>query len=154
MKKVMLILVIVFAFFSSVQAQSFSIGAALNVSAGSGIGTDIEASVLFGITDLARVGPLGVDARLEANLAINGAGLGFSVGAAALATFAVDIVTIYAGPQLVFVLAPSVPDPVRIGAIVGGRYQIATGVSAFAELNLLFTNPIFWRIRVGATLAI
>ena len=154
MKKIVVLLLAVFAFFSSVNAQSFSIGGALNVSASSGIGTDIEASVLFGITDLARVGPLGIDARLEANLAVNSAGLGFSVGAAALATFAVDIVTIYAGPQLVFVLAPTVPDPVRIGAIVGARYQIATGVFAFGELNLLFTNPIFWRIRVGATLSI
>jgi hypothetical protein len=151
MKKLLLVIVTVLGFASLGTAQKFSIGGALNVSAGTGTGTAVEGSILLGVRDIARLLIVGVDARFEGNLAIGNGSTGFSVGAAALGTLNVGIVTAYAGPQVVYVLAPTVADPLRFGAIIGARYDLILGLSAFGEVNILFTNPVFWRLRVGAT---
>jgi hypothetical protein len=154
MKKWLLVCIAVLAWASLGNAQRFSIGGGLNVSAGTGTGTQVEGSVLVGFNDVARLLLVGVDVRLEGNLAIGSGGTGFSVGAAALGTFSLPLVTLYAGPQVQYVIAPTLPNPLQFGAIVGARYNLLLGLSAFGEVSILFTDPLFWRLRVGAMLTL
>ena len=154
MKQWLLVCITVLGLASLGSAQKFTVGGALNLSAGSGTNPNIEATVLVGANDIARLLIVGVDARLEGNFSVNGAGVGFSAGAAALATLNVGIVTVYGGPQVVYVIAPTVSDPFRVGGIVGARYNLILGLSAFGEVGFLLTNPFSWRVRVGASLSL
>jgi hypothetical protein len=154
MKKWILAIVAVIGLASIGNAQKFSIGGGLNVSAGTGSSVQVEASVLVGFQDIVRILFVGMDARVEGNLALDSSGAGFSVGAAVLGTFTLPMITLYAGPQVQYVIAPSVANPFNVGAIVGARYNLILGLSAFGEVSILFSNPIFWRLRVGAMLTL
>ncbi|WP_027891190.1 hypothetical protein [Calidithermus chliarophilus] len=132
-------------FFGLAQAQTFSLGGSLSASAGSGSATTLEASLLLTAGDLLRAGPLGLDARAEANLLVTDS-LGFSVGLAALATLGLEAFTAYAGPQ---VNVGIVPSGFTLGAVAGARYAIAPRAQAFGEVNFLFTQPLAWRLRAG-----
>jgi hypothetical protein len=154
MKKWILAIVAVIGLASIGNAQKFSIGGGLNVSAGSGSGVQFEATAIVGYTDIVRILFVGMDARLEGNLALGNTGTGFSLGAALLGTFSLPMVTLYAGPQVQYVIAPATANPFNVGAIVGARYNLILGVSAFGEVSILFTDPLFWRVRVGAMLTL
>lgn len=143
MKRVIVLALL--GFFGLGQAQTFSLGGSLSASAGSGSATTLEASLLLTAGDLLRAGPLGLDARAEANLLV-AEGLGFSVGLAALATFGLEAFTAYAGPQL---NVGVVPSGLTFGAVAGARYAIAPRAQAFGEVNFLFTQPPTWRLRAG-----
>jgi hypothetical protein len=154
MNKWILAVVVVFGLASVGNAQKFSIGGGLNVSAGSASSVQFEATAIVGYTDIVRILLIGMDARVEGNLAIGGGTSSFSVGAAVLGTISLPMVTVYAGPQVQYLISPAVSNPFNVGAIVGARYNLILGLSAFGEVGVLFTNPLFWRVRVGAMLTL
>ncbi len=147
MKKWLFVLVALLGFSSLAGAQRFSVGGSLSGTAGS----DITSSLVFGINleieDLARVGPIGINARADLEGRIIGNSFGLGLGLAALATFQVQNFVIYGGPRVVIPLVPS--GPFAVGALAGAKYSLGGGLSAYGELSLLFTNPIFWRLGFG-----
>lgn len=147
MKKWLLVVVAILGFSSLVSAQRFSIGGGISGSAGSDIASTLTFSINLTIEDLARIGPIGVDARAELEGALFGSSLTVGVGAAALATFQVSNFTLYGGPSVFLQVVPS--EPLAIGAIVGARTQIALGLSAYGELKLRFVTPLYWRLGFG-----
>lgn len=147
MKKWFLILVAILGFSSLAGAQRFSIGASISGAVGSDIVSSLTFSINLTAEDLARIGPIGVDARLELEGAILGSVTSVGVGAAALATVQVGTVNIYGGPSVYLPITPS--GALQIGAIGGVRYNIALGLSAYGELKLRFVNPLYWRLGFG-----
>jgi hypothetical protein len=147
MKKWLLVFVAILGFSSLAGAQRFSIGGGISGSAGSDIASTLTFSINLTIEDLARIGPIGVDARAELEGALFGSSLTVGVGAAALATFQVNTFTLYGGPSVFLPIVPS--SPLEFGAIVGARYAIALGLSAYGELKLRFVNPLYWRLGFG-----
>ena len=147
MKKWLLIFVAILGFSSLAGAQRFSIGGGLSGTAGS----DIVSSLVFGINlqieDLARIGPIGIDARADLEGQIIGNSFSLGLGLAALGTFQVQQFVIYAGPRVFIPLIPS--NLFAMGALAGARYSIGGGLSAYGELSILFTTPIFWRLGFG-----
>jgi hypothetical protein len=147
MKKWLLIFVAILGFSSLASAQRFSIGGGISGSAGSDIVGDLTFTISLGIEEIVNLGPIGVDARFDLEGQVLGSTFRMGVEAAALATFQVTNVTIYAGPSAFLPIVPS--GALQIGAIAGARYQIAAGLSAYGELKLRFINPIFWRLGFG-----
>ncbi len=146
MKKWLLVFVAILGFSSLAGAQRFSIGGGISGSFGSG-SSAFSFGVNLGIEDLARLGPIGVDARLD----LEGASLGgvfiLGAGASVMGTFQVAQFTLYAGPRVVFVFVPT--TAFGFGAIAGARYSIGGGLSAYGELKLLFSPAFDWQIGVG-----
>ncbi|MFN3266159.1 MAG: hypothetical protein ACK41E_04895 [Deinococcales bacterium] len=142
-----MIFVAILGFSSLAGAQRFSIGGGISGSAGSDIVSTLTFSINLTVEDLARVGPIGVDARAELEGALFGNALTIGVNAAALATFGVSNFTLYGGPSVFLPVVPS--GALQIGAIVGARTQIALGLSAYGELKLRFVNPLYWRLGFG-----
>jgi hypothetical protein len=149
MKKWLLIFVAILGFSSLAGAQRFSIGGGISGSAGSDIVSSLTFSVNLTVEDLARIGPIGVDGRVELEGALFGSSLSVGVGAAALATFQVTTFTLYGGPSVFLPITPS--GALQIGAIAGVRYSIALGLSAYGELKLRFVNPLYWRLGFGVS---
>jgi hypothetical protein len=147
MKKWLLVLIAILGFSSLAGAQRFSIGGGLSGTAGSDIVSSLVFNINFQIEDLARIGPIGVDARADLEGRIIGSSFELGVGLAALGTFKVQNFVIYGGPRVFIPLVPS--GPFAVGALAGARYEIAAGLSAYGELSLLFTNPIYWRLGFG-----
>jgi hypothetical protein len=147
MKKWLLIFVAMLGFSSLATAQSFSIGGGISGAAGSDIASTLTFNIYLTIQDLARIGPIGVDARVELEGQVFGSAVSIGAGAAALATFQVSTFTIYGGPSVFLPITPS--GALQIGAIVGARYAIALGLSAYGELKLRFVDPLFWRLGFG-----
>lgn len=147
MKKWLLIFVAILGFSSLAGAQRFSIGGGISGSAGSDIVSSLTFSVNLTIEDLARIGPIGVDGRVELEGALFGSSISVGVGAAALATFQVTTFVIYGGPSVFLPIVPS--GALQIGAIAGVRYSIALGLSAYGELKLRFVDPLYWRLGFG-----
>jgi hypothetical protein len=147
MKKWLLIFVAILGFSSLAGAQRFSIGGGISGSAGSDIVSSLTFSINLTIEDLARIGPIGVDGRVELEGQLFGSSLSVGVGAAALATFQVSNFTLYGGPSVYLPIVPS--GALQIGAIIGARTTIALGLSAYGELKLRFIDPLFWRLGFG-----
>ena len=149
MKKWLLIFVAILGFSSLAGAQRFSIGGGISGSAGSDIASTLTFNVILGIQDLARIGPIGVDGRVELEGQFFGSSIAIGAGAAALATFQVTTFTIYGGPSVFLPITPS--GALQIGAIAGVRYQIALGLSAYGEVKLRFITPLYWRLGFGVS---
>jgi hypothetical protein len=129
-------------------AQKFSVGGGVSGSAASGSAAQLSFGINFGVEDLARLGPVGVDARLDVDGTLVSSTLGLSVGAAVMGTFGVGGITLYAGPRAVY--AVSLVGSFGFGAIAGGRYSIASNISAYLEGKFLFTPVFTWAVGVGA----
>jgi hypothetical protein len=151
MKKWLLIFVAILGFSSLAGAQRFSIGGGISGSFGSG-GSAFSFGVNFGIDDLARIGPIGVDARFDLEGGSTGGGFAFAISAAALGTFQVAQFTLYAGPRVTFLISPV--QGFGFGALAGARYAIAAGLSAYGELKLLFSPAFAWEFGVGVRLSL
>ncbi len=147
MKKWLLVFVAILGFSSLAGAQRFSIGGGISGSAGSDIISNLVFTINLGVEDFARVGPIGVDLRVDLEGQLFGSSLTVGVGAAALGTFQITNITIYGGPSVFLPITPS--GALQIGAIAGVRYSIALGLSAYGELKLRFSNPIYWRLGFG-----
>jgi hypothetical protein len=148
MKKAVLIGLVALACSGVAGAQKFSIGGGISGSAGSGSAAQLGFSVNLGVDDLARLGPIGVDARLDVDGTLVASTLGLSVGAAVMGTFGVAGVTVYAGPRVVYAISPV--SSFGFGAILGARYSVAAGISAYAEGKFLFSPAFAWAVGVGA----
>jgi hypothetical protein len=144
MKRLMVILIAFLAFSSTVGAQKFSIGGGITGSAGSGQNAQIGASVQFTVGDLVKLGPIGVDLRVNADANFSSLTT-IEIGVSPLATFQVAQFRLYAGPSLKFFI----PGGLGYGAAAGFNYPIAPGLSSYAELNLSFAPVGSWAIRVG-----
>jgi hypothetical protein len=143
MKKLILVLVTLCSIASVSHAQRFTVGGAIGLTNGS----NAQFSVFVGANDILKVLFIGADARLEGNLTLGGNVLA-SVGGAFLGTLNLGIVTVYAGPQLNYALAN---NALSFGALGGVRYPLILGLSVFLEGGALFTDPLVWRVRAGAS---
>jgi hypothetical protein len=148
MKKWLLIFVAILGFSSLAGAQRFSIGGGISGTAGSDIVSSLVFNVNLGIDEIVNLGPIGVDARVDLEGKILGNSFSLGLGLAALGTFQLQNIVIYAGPRVFIPLVPAVGS-FAVGALAGVRYSIAAGLSAYGELSLLFSNPISWRLGFG-----
>jgi hypothetical protein len=146
MKKLVLILASIFALSGLSHAQRFTVGAAIGLTNG----PTPQFSVMVGANDIVKALFIGVDARLEGNLNLGSSSV-VSLGAAVLGTVNLGIVTVYGGPQVNFALVNS---SFSVGAVGGLRYSLILGLSAFLEGGVLFTDPLGWRIRAGASFSL
>jgi hypothetical protein len=148
MKKWLFLLVALLGFSSLAGAQKLSIGGGLSLAAGTGIDTSIGGNVYLNIGDLYRFGPIGLDARVGITANITGAtGTVVDGTVAALGTFGLLNVTVYAGPQALIPITPA-GRALNFGALAGARLGLAQGVSFTAEVNALF-NPFTWKLSMG-----
>ena len=127
-------------------AQRFTIGVAIGLTNG----PTPQFSLMIGANDLVKALFIGVDARLEGNLNL-GSNAVVSLGAAVLGTVNLGVATIYGGPQVNFALSNS---SFSVGAVAGLRYNLILGLSAFLEGSVLFSDPLGWRIRAGASFSL
>lgn len=144
MKHILIILVALFGFSSFAGAQKFSIGGGISGSAGSGQSAQIGANLQFTVGELLKIGPLGVDLRINADATFSSSTI-FEIGITPLATFQVAQFRLYAGPSLKFFI----PGGLGFGAAAGFNYPIAPGLNSYAELNLTFAPFSSWAVRVG-----
>ena len=146
MKKLWLILATFIALSCTSHAQRFTFGAAIGLTNG----PTPQLSIMVGANDIINALFIGVDARLEGNLNLGSSAV-VSLGAAVLGTVNLGVATVYGGPQVNFALANS---SFSIGAVAGLRYNLILGLSAFLEASALFTDPLGWRIRAGASFSL
>ena len=146
MKKILLILASFIALSCISHAQRFTVGAAIGLTNG----PTPQFSVFVGANDLVKALFIGVDARLEGNLDLGSSAV-VSLGAAALGTVNLGIVTVYGGPLVNFALSNS---SFTVGAVAGLRYSLILGLSTFLEGGVLFGDPLGWRIRAGASFSL
>ena len=146
MKKLLIVLASIFILSCTSHAQRFTVGAAIGLTNG----PTPQFSIFVGANDLVKALFIGVDARLEGNLALGSSAV-VSLGAAVLGTVNLGIATVYGGPQVNFSLANS---SFNIGAVAGLRYNLILGLSAFLEGGLLFSDPLGWRVRAGASFSL
>jgi hypothetical protein len=144
MKRFLIILMVILGFSSMAGAQKFSIGGGITGSAGSGQTAQIGASVQFTVGDLVKLGPIGVDLRVNADATFSSS-TSIEIGVSPLATFQVAQFRLYAGPSLKFFI----PGGLGFGAAAGFNYPIAPGLNSYAELNLTFAPFSSWAVRVG-----
>lgn len=144
MKRLLIVLVALLGFSSLAGAQKFSIGGGITGSAGSGQTAQIGASLQFTVGDLVKIGPIGVDLRVNADVTFSSATT-IEIGISPLATLQVAQFRLYAGPSLKFFI----PGGIGFGAAAGFNYPIAPGLNSYAELNLTFVPVGAWAIRVG-----
>jgi hypothetical protein len=148
MKRFLIALIVILGFSSLAGAQKFSIGGGITGSAGSGQAAQIGASLQFTVGDLLKLGPIGVDLRVNADATFSSS-TSIEIGVSPLATFQVAQFRLYAGPSLKFFI----PGGLGFGAAAGFNYPIAPGLSSYAELNLTFAPFSSWAIRVGVQLS-
>lgn len=146
MKKLFIILASMIALSCTSHAQRFTIGAAIGLTNG----PTPQFSLMIGANDLVKALFIGVDARLEGNLNLGSSAV-VSLGAAVLGTVNLGVATVYGGPQVNFALSNS---SFSIGAVAGLRYNLILGLSAFLEGGVLFSDPLGWRIRAGASFSL
>lgn len=144
MKRVVIVLLVLLGFSSLAGAQKFSIGGGITGSAGSGQSAQIGASVQFTVGDLLKIGPIGIDLRVNADATFSSS-TSIEIGVSPLATFQVAQFRLYAGPSLKFFI----PGGLGFGAAAGFNYPIAPGLNSYAEINLTFTPISSWALRVG-----
>jgi opacity protein-like surface antigen len=143
MKRFVLMLVALVSFASLSHAQRFTVGGAIGLTNG----PQAQFSVFVGANDLVKILFVGADARLEGNLTL-GNNVLVSIGGAFLGTLNLGVATVYAGPQLNYAFTNSA---FSFGAVGGVRYNLILGLSAFLEGGVLFTDPLGWRVRAGAS---
>ena len=68
-----------------------------------------------------------------------------------MGTVNLGVATVYGGPQVNFALVNS---NFSVGAVAGLRYNLILGLSAFLEGGVLFSDPLGWRIRAGASFSL
>ncbi len=144
MKRFLLVLLVILGFSSLAGAQKFSIGGGITGSAGSGQAAQIGASLQFTVGDLLKIGPIGVDLRVNADATFSSSTT-IEIGVSPLATFQVAQFRLYAGPSLKFFI----PGGLGFGAAAGFNYPIAPGLNSYAEINLTFAPFSSWALRVG-----
>jgi hypothetical protein len=144
MKRILIVVLVLLGFSSFAGAQKFSIGGGITGSAGSGQNAQIGASVQFTIGDLLKIGPIGVDLRLNADANFSSSTT-IEIGVTPLATLEVAQFKLYAGPSLKFFI----PGGLGFGAAAGFNYPIAPGLNSYAEINLTFVPISSWALRVG-----
>jgi hypothetical protein len=144
MKRILIMLLVLLGFSSLASAQKFSIGGGITGSAGSGQTAQIGASVQVTVGDLVKIGPIGVDLRVNADATFSSS-TSIEIGVSPLATFEVAQFRLYAGPSLKFFI----PGGLGFGAAAGFNYPIAPGLNSYAELNLTFAPFSSWAVRVG-----
>jgi hypothetical protein len=144
MKRILIVLLVMLGLSSIAAAQKFSIGGGITGSAGSGQSAQIGASVQFTVGDLLKIGPIGVDLRVNADATFSSS-TSIEIGVSPLATFQVAQFRLYAGPSLKFFI----PGGLGFGAAAGFNYPIAPGLNSYAELNLTFAPVSSWAVRVG-----
>lgn len=144
MKRVVIVFLVLLGFSSLAGAQKFSIGGGITGSAGSGQSAQIGASVQFTVGDLLKIGPIGVDLRVNADATFSSS-TSIEIGISPLATFEVAQFRLYAGPSLKFFI----PGGLGFGAAAGFNYPIAPGLNSYAEINLTFAPISSWALRVG-----
>jgi hypothetical protein len=144
MKRILIVLLVLLGFSSFAGAQKFSIGGGITGSAGSGQSAQIGASVQVTVGDLVKLGPIGVDLRVNADATFSSS-TSIEIGVSPLATFQVAQFRLYAGPSLKFFI----PGGLGFGAAAGFNYPIAPGLNSYAELNLTFAPVSSWAVRVG-----
>jgi hypothetical protein len=144
MKRILIVLMVLLGFCSFAGAQKFSIGGGITGSAGSGQSAQIGASLQFTVGDLVKIGPIGVDLRVNADATFSSS-TSIEIGVSPLATFQVAQFRLYAGPSLKFFI----PGGLGFGAAAGFNYPIAPGLNSYAELNLTFAPFSSWAVRVG-----
>lgn len=144
MKRVVIVFLVLLGFSSLAGAQKFSIGGGITGSAGSGQSAQIGASVQFTVGDLLKIGPIGVDLRINADATFSSS-TSIEIGISPLATFEVAQFRLYAGPSLKFFI----PGGLGFGAAAGFNYPIAPGLNSYAEINLTFAPISSWALRVG-----
>ncbi len=148
MKKWLFLLVALIGFSSLAGAQKLSIGGGLSLAAGSNIDTSIGGNLYVNVGDLARFGPIGLDARVGVTANFTGTtGTVVDGTVAALATFGLLNVTVYGGPQVLVPITPA-NRSLNFGALAGARLGLAQGVSLTAEVNALF-SPFTWKLSMG-----
>ena len=147
MKKWFAALIMAIGFSSGASAIGFSVGGGLGYSFSSAGGGAFQGTVQFIVRDLVSVGPVGVDARLSADLLI-ASSTSFGVRIAPLATFNLLPIRIYAGPSLGFFFT-AVGTTTTVGVIGGLEYPIAPSLYAFAEANFDFIPVSFFTFRAG-----
>jgi hypothetical protein len=148
MKRIVIVLLVLLGFSSLASAQKFSIGGGITGSAGSGQAAQIGASLQFTVGDLLKIGPIGVDLRVNADATFS-SGTTIEIGVSPLATFQVAQFKLYAGPSLKFFI----PGGLGFGAAAGFNFPIAPGLNSYAELNLTFAPVSSWAVRVGVQLS-
>ena len=148
MKHFLIVVLVVLGFSSLAGAQKFSIGGGITGSAGSGQTAQIGASLQFTVGDLVKIGPIGVDLRVNADATFS-SGTSIEIGVSPLATFQVAQFRLYAGPSLKFFI----PGGLGFGAAAGFNYPIAPGLNSYAEINLTFAPFSSWAVRVGVQLS-
>jgi hypothetical protein len=144
MKRALIVLLMLLGFSSLASAQKFSIGGGITGSAGSGQTAQIGASVQVTVGDLVKLGPIGVDLRVNADATFSSS-TSIEIGVSPLATFEVAQFKLYAGPSLKFFI----PGGLGFGAAAGFNYPIAPGLNSYAELNFTFAPFSSWAVRVG-----
>jgi hypothetical protein len=149
MKRIVIVLLVLLGFSSLAGAQKFSIGGGITGSAGSGQAAQIGASLQFTVGDLLKIGPIGVDLRVNADATFS-SGTTIEIGVSPLATFQVAQFKLYAGPSLKFFI----PGGLGFGAAAGFNFPIAPGLNSYAELNLTFAPVSSWAVRVGVQLSL
>ncbi len=144
MKRILIVLLALLGLSSLANAQKFSIGGGITGSAGSGQTAQIGASVQLTVGDLLKIGPIGVDLRVNADATFSSS-TSIEIGVSPLATFELAQFRLYAGPSLKFFI----PRGLGFGAAAGFNYPIAPGLNSYAELNLTFAPFSGWAVRVG-----
>ncbi len=147
MKKILLVLMVVFGFSSLTQpalAQRFSAGAAITLfgPGGSALGFGISGNVAA--LDILKAGAFGFDARGTLDLDFN---YGVEFNFSGFARLNLRALSVYAGPTISVLLGVGF----GLGATVGIRSPIEQAIGFFGELEFLFV-PAALRLRFGLNL--
>lgn len=147
MKKILIIVIVIFGFSSLSQpaiAQRFSAGAALTLFSPGGSALGFGISGNFSVLELVKAGIFNLDFRGTLDIDFN---YGVEFNFSGLARLSLRGLNVYAGPTVSVLLGVGF----GLGATIGIRSPVEQPVGVFGELEFLFV-PAALRLRFGLNL--